>query len=73
MQMRNVRIGGRRTSIRLEPTLWDAVEEICARERLGLGALCERIAAERPGGNFTSALRCWVVDYYRGSRADAAE
>ncbi|WP_165837754.1 ribbon-helix-helix domain-containing protein [Zavarzinia aquatilis] len=71
MQIRNVKINGRRTSIRLEPTLWDAIEDICRREGLGLDDLCNRVAAERPASNFTSSLRCWVVDYYRGTLAAA--
>ncbi|WP_158596041.1 ribbon-helix-helix domain-containing protein [Oleomonas cavernae] len=73
MQVRNVRIQGRRTSIRLEPTLWEAVEEICHREQVDLAGLCERVSAGARGGNFTSALRCWVVDYYRRRPARAAE
>jgi len=72
MRVRNVRINGHRTSIRLEPTLWDAVEDICTTEGLSLDALCERVARERPGGNYTSNLRCWIVDYYRGMPSSAA-
>lgn len=71
MQVRNVRIQGRRTSIRLEPTLWEAVEEICDREQVDLAGLCRRFSAGAQGGSFTSALRCWVVDYYRRQRAAA--
>lgn len=71
MRVRNVKINGHRTSIRLEQTLWDAVEDICVRETLALDELCSRIARERPGGNFTSNLRCWVVDYFRGALAAA--
>ncbi|MFA5121566.1 ribbon-helix-helix domain-containing protein [Zavarzinia sp.] len=69
--MRNVKIKGHRTSVRLEPTLWDAIEDICLREGVGLDDLCTRVATERPGNNFTSNLRCWVVDYFRGNPAAA--
>lgn len=69
MRVKNVKINGHRTSIRLEPSLWEAVEEICAREGMSLDGLCSRVAADRPGGNYTSNLRCWIVDYYRGSSA----
>jgi len=31
---RNVTIGGHRTSCRLEPFMWDALYDICARERV---------------------------------------
>ncbi len=30
--MRNVNVRGRRTSIRLEPQIWDTLAEICRRE-----------------------------------------
>ncbi|AIB12908.1 hypothetical protein ABAZ39_13105 [Azospirillum argentinense] len=40
---RNVVIHGRRTSMRLEPTLWDALSEIAARERMTVNALCSSI------------------------------
>ena len=40
---RNVRIGGRRTSLRLEPALWDALDEVCQREGLTRHQLCTRI------------------------------
>ncbi len=65
MKVRNIRLDGRRTSIRLEVPLWEAVDEICAAEGLSLSGLCSKVAAARPGPNFTSALRVWIVDYYR--------
>ncbi|MCF4164033.1 ribbon-helix-helix domain-containing protein [Zavarzinia compransoris] len=69
MRVKNIRINGHRTSVRLEPSLWDAVEDICRREGISLDDLCNRVAAERPGGNYTSNLRCWVVDYFRFASA----
>ena len=40
---RNVIAGRGRTSMRLEPELWEALHEICQRERIGLGELVRRI------------------------------
>lgn len=71
---RNVRIGEHRTSVRLEPELWEALEDICMREDRTLNDVCTEVAMQdRPGG-FTSALRVHVIAYFRavasGNRAD---
>lgn len=63
---KNIRIGAHRTSIRLEPELWCALEEISRREGVTLTSLYESIAqnqAEGAGG-FTSRLRVYVFNYY---------
>ena len=62
---RNVRVGRCRTSVRLEREVWDVLEEICRNGRLTRHELCTRIAGlERPGG-FTSALRVFILGYFR--------
>ena len=69
---RNVRVGRRRTSVRLEREVWDALEEICRDEGVTRHQLCTRVAGlDRPGG-FTSALRVFILGYYRG-RAEALQ
>lgn len=63
---RNVVAERGRTSIRLEPELWDALHEICRREQIGLGELIRRI--ERTAGDAggrTSAVRVYVLTYFR--------
>lgn len=63
---RNVRIEGRRTSVRLEPPLWRSLEMIAAREETDVNALCTEVEKRRgPEGGFTSALRVFIVDYLR--------
>lgn len=64
--LRNVTIAGHRTSVRLEPSLWQALEEICNREETDLNDLCSEIAGRPRHGGFTSALREFIVSYYRG-------
>jgi len=39
---RNVVISGRRTSVRLEPEMWDALREICQRERSTIHQVARR-------------------------------
>jgi predicted DNA-binding ribbon-helix-helix protein len=62
---KNIRIAGRRTSVRLEREMWDALMDIGRRENAGLNQLCTRVAAERPDGGFTSNLRVFIINYFR--------
>ena len=62
---RNVTASRGRTSMRLEPELWEALEEICQRESVTLADLVKRIEqAGHPGGR-TSAVRVHVLSYFR--------
>lgn len=64
---RNVTASRGRTSMRLEPELWEALEEICQRETVTLADLVKRIEqAGHPGGR-TSAVRVHVLSYFRNA------
>ena len=69
--MRNVNVHGHRTSIRLEPQIWDMLAEICRREFCTPHDVCS-FAAERrpPHGSLASALRVVVLDYLRTSTTE---
>ncbi len=54
-----------RTSMRLEPELWEALHEICHRECLGLGTLIKRVEEHGHPGGRTSAVRVYVLRYFR--------
>ena len=77
---RNVVGENGRTSMRLEPELWDALREICRREHMDIGALIRRIeaqgrqnrdadtvvcAAAGGAGGRTSGVRVFIVEYFR--------
>ncbi len=62
---RNIRVDGRRTSVRLEDAEWDALAEICAAERLTLKQVCSEVDRKRPQGAFTSGLRVFMLNYFR--------
>ncbi len=66
---RNVRIRGMRTSMRLESAFWLALREIAARTGESVPALCERILRGSHRGNRTSAVRVFVLDWFRDARA----
>ncbi|HKS89859.1 MAG TPA: ribbon-helix-helix domain-containing protein [Stellaceae bacterium] len=63
--MRNVVVAGLRTSVRLEPLMWDALREIAAREGMSVHALVTRISRQALASGLTSAIRVYIVEYYR--------
>lgn len=67
---RNIRIEGRRTSLRLEPTMWDALDEICHRETITRDQLCEMIYKFQHASTLTAAVRVFVVSYYRAAATE---
>ena len=62
---RNVKVSGRRTSLRMEPYIWDSLKEICERERLTLNEICTQIDERRGEANLTASIRVFIVSYYR--------
>jgi predicted DNA-binding ribbon-helix-helix protein len=64
--LKNILVGSRRTSIRLESYIWDALYDICAREQRSIQDICTEIAHD-PNGHrsLTSAVRLYVLNYFR--------
>jgi len=62
---RNVTIGGRRTSLRMEQEIWDALAEICKRESKTIHQICTMIEERRSVSNRTSAVRAFIIAYFR--------
>ena len=63
--VKNVFIRGQRTSLRLEGELWDAMDEICRRERMVINELCSLIDTGRNGATRASTVRAFIVQYFR--------
>ena len=64
---RNVTSTNGRTSMRLEPELWAALEEICHRESMTLADLVKSIERRGHPGGRTSAVRVFVLTYFRNA------
>lgn len=62
---RNITLADRRTSIRLEPEMWDALNEICAREGRSLHDICTQIDRDRTQSGLTAGVRVFVLNYFR--------
>jgi predicted DNA-binding ribbon-helix-helix protein len=63
--------------MRLEPELWDALAEICRREGQDINGLVRQIEAkiEANGhsGGRTSAVRVFVLQYFRAAASEAGQ
>lgn len=70
---RNVTINGRRTSIRMEPVLWDALHDICQREALSLNEVSSLVDRNRGEIGLTAAVRVFVIGYFREAALRFAE
>ncbi len=67
---RNVVAERGRTSMRLEPELWDALYEICQREQVPVGEIVRRVEAKGGPGGRTSAVRVFVLQYFRAAATE---
>ena len=61
---RSIVIGGHKTSVSLEHAFWQAFKEIATLRNMTLSDLVMSIDAER-NGNLSSAIRLFVLDFYR--------
>lgn len=64
-QKRSFSIRGHRTSISMEAPFWDALQHVAAMENTTLAGLVARIDAARGEAGLSSAVRVWVLDYFR--------
>src|SRR5580692_9308085 len=66
----NIVVAGHRTSVRLEPAIWEALEDILRRESKTLNELVTEIERARTASSLTAAIRVFVVRYYRHAIRD---
>ena len=67
----NVVVAGHRTSVRLEPVMWDALQDIAQRRQLTVHALVTEIDRDRTASSLTAAIRVYIVDFYRSAALQA--
>jgi predicted DNA-binding ribbon-helix-helix protein len=68
---RNVVAARGRTSMRLEPELWEALLEICGREGQDMSTLVRKVEQRGHAGGRTSAVRVFVMSYFRDAATEA--
>jgi predicted DNA-binding ribbon-helix-helix protein len=62
---RSVVIAGHKTSVSLEDAFWASLKEIAVQRQKKLSELVAAIDSERQHGNLSSAIRLFVLDFYR--------
>jgi predicted DNA-binding ribbon-helix-helix protein len=69
VKKRSVMVGVRKTSISLENEFWDELNLIVRTSNTSISILLGSIATERPQ-NLSSAVRVFILDYYRKNSRD---
>jgi len=62
---RSIVIAGHKTSVSLENAFWQGLKDIAGERELTLSDLVATIDTDRHHGNLSSAIRLFVLDYYR--------
>lgn len=67
---RSIVIAGHKTSVSLEDAFWKGLKEIANERDITLSELVAAIDSERQHGNLSSAIRLFVLDFYRNQLSD---
>jgi len=70
---RSVVVAGHKTSVSLEDAFWKGLKDIARGRNVTLSELVGTIDSEREYGNLSSALRLFVLDFYRTQLSDLKE
>src|ERR1700693_2993739 len=62
---RSIVIAAHKTSVSLEDAFWKGLKEIAGTRDMTLSDLVSTIDSERRHGNLSSAIRLFVLDFYR--------
>ncbi len=62
---RSIVLAGHKTSVSLEDAFWNGLKEIAGRRLKTLSTLVDSIDAQSQHGNLSSALRLFVLEFYR--------
>jgi predicted DNA-binding ribbon-helix-helix protein len=62
---RSIVVAGHKTSVSLEAAFWNGIKEISGLRNMTLSELVGEIDSKRPHGNLSSAIRLFVLDYFK--------
>jgi predicted DNA-binding ribbon-helix-helix protein len=68
---RSVVVAGHKTSVSLEDAFWEGLKEIAGKRQKNLSDLVALIDSQRQHGNLSSAIRLFVLDFYRTQLSEA--
>jgi predicted DNA-binding ribbon-helix-helix protein len=66
----SVFLASHKTSVSLEDDFWNALKKIAGDRHVRLSELIGSIKAQQQHGNLSSALRLFVLEYYRSKAAE---
>ena len=66
---RSIVIAGHKTSVSLEDAFWRGLKDIAASRGVTLAEIVGSIDSDRRHGNLSSAIRLYVLDFYRAKTA----
>lgn len=69
---RSIVISGHKTSVSLEEAFWKGLKEIASGRKMILSDLIASIDTERKHGSLSSAIRLFVLDFYRNQLEEMA-
>jgi predicted DNA-binding ribbon-helix-helix protein len=67
---RSIVVAGHKTSVSLEEAFWNGLKEISGLRDMTLSELVDEINGHRQQGNLSSAIRLFVLDYFKSRVAD---
>jgi len=70
-EVSSIVVHGHKTSVSLEDAFWNSLREIGGERHMPLSDLVAAIDSERQHGNLSSAIRLFVLDFYRAQLSEA--
>jgi predicted DNA-binding ribbon-helix-helix protein len=67
---RSVVVADHKTSVSVEDAFWNGLKEIARGRNIALSELVKAIDSERQHDNLSSAIRLFVLDFYRKQLTD---
>jgi predicted DNA-binding ribbon-helix-helix protein len=68
LRIGNVVVQAHRTSVRLEPVMWDALRQIAEEQEMNVNHLVTKIKRSAGRSSLTSAIRVYIMEFYRSAR-----
>jgi predicted DNA-binding ribbon-helix-helix protein len=71
--LRTVELPGRRTSLKLEPLMWAALDRVCEERDLSPGGFIAEVEERRLASSLTSAVRVALLEHFWRAAETARE
>jgi len=69
---RSIVLAGHKTSVSLEEAFWNGMKDISGQRNVTLSELVGEVDTKRQQGNLSSAIRLFVLDYFKTRAAGPA-